>query len=165
MTAAVSIRDAVGDDIRACAELAWSARSKRGEVDWRGSLRDDLTSPERHLSVAAADGTIVGYGRAALFLPAADAPADTAPRGHYLMGMFVRPDHRRMGVGTALTKARLAWIRRHDDQAWYFANAANLASIELHRRLGFREVTRTFSFPGVSFDGGDGVLFRAELRG
>lgn len=69
-----------------------------------------------------------------------------------------------MGVGTALTRARLAWIRRHDDEAWYFANARNLASIEMHRRLGFREVTRDFSFPSVTFDGDVGVLYRAVLR-
>ena len=107
---------------------------------------------------------IIGYGRARLFVPAAHAPADTAPRGYYLTGIFVRSDHRRLGVGTALTRSRLAWIGKHDDEAWYFANARNLGSIELHRRLGFREVTGTFSFPGVTFDGGVGVLFRAVLR-
>jgi len=161
---AASIRHAAADDIPACAELAWAAGHERDQAGWRDALRDDLIAPGRHLSVAEAGGTIVGYGRAMLFLPAADAPADSAPRGYYLTGTFVRPDHRRMGVGTALTEARLAWVRRHDDEAWYFANARNLASIELHRRLGFREVTRDFSFPGVTFAGGVGVLFRAALR-
>jgi len=31
------------------------------------------------------------------------------------------------------------------------------------RPLGFREVTREFSFPGLSFDGSQGILFRASL--
>jgi ribosomal protein S18 acetylase RimI-like enzyme len=162
--AAASIRDAAADDIPACAELAWNAGLERDPAEWRDVLRDDLTASEQHLSVAEAGGVVVGYGRAMLFLPAADGPADSAPPGYYLTGMFVRPDHRRMGVGTALTQARLAWISLHEDKAWYFANAGNLGSIELHRRLGFREVTRDFSFPGVTFDGGVGVLFRAVLR-
>ena len=159
-----SIRDAVADDIASCAALARSASSKRDLADWSEALRGDLTSPGQHLSVAEAGGEIIGYGRVMLFLPSADAPAGTAPRGYYLTGMFVRPDHRRVGIGTALTRARLAWISEHDDRAWYFANARNAASIELHRRLGFREVTRDFSFPGVTFDGGVGVLFCAMLR-
>ena len=163
-TTAASIRDAAADDIPACAELAWIAGREHDQSGWRDALRDDLMAPGRHLSVAEAGGTIVGYGRAMLFLPAADAPADSAPGGYYLTGMFVRPDHRRMGLGTALTEARLAWIRLHAEEAWYFANARNLASIELHRRLGFREVTRDFSFPGVTFEGGVGVLYHAALR-
>jgi hypothetical protein len=38
-----------------------------------------------------------------------------------------------------------------------------MASIALHAQLGFREVTREFSFPGLSFDGSEGILFRASL--
>jgi hypothetical protein len=38
-----------------------------------------------------------------------------------------------------------------------------MASVELHRRLGFEEVTRDFSFPGLTFEGGKGILFRAPI--
>jgi L-amino acid N-acyltransferase YncA len=55
---------------------------------------------------------------------------------------------------------RLDWIRRRAAEAWFFANARNTASIALHRELGFEEVSRRFSFPGLTFDGGDGILFR-----
>jgi ribosomal protein S18 acetylase RimI-like enzyme len=99
-----------------------------------------------------------------LFEPDREASADTAPRGYYLTGIFVDPAHRRGGIGFALTQARLDWIRERDDEAWFFANAWNTASIELHRRFGFDEVTRRFSFPSVTFDGGEGILFRAALR-
>jgi len=46
------------------------------------------------------------------------------------------------------------------DEIWYFTNAASLL---LHYRLGFREVTRDFTYPGVTFTGGVGVLCRACL--
>jgi hypothetical protein len=62
-----------------------------------------------------------------------------------------------------LTLARLDWIAGRHDQAFYFTNARNVASIELHREFGFAEVTRDFTFPGASFEGGIGVLFRAAL--
>ena len=68
---AASIRHAAADDIPACAELAWAAGHERDRAGWRDALRDDLMAPGRHLSVAEAGGTIVGYGRAMLFLPAA----------------------------------------------------------------------------------------------
>jgi hypothetical protein len=47
---------------------------------------------------------------------------------------------------------------------WYFASADNPASLDLHRDLGFREHTREFTFPGVSFAGGGGVLCVLESQ-
>ncbi len=43
-------------------------------------------------------------------------------------------------------------------------NARNTASIELHERFGFEEITRRFSFPGLTFKGGEGILFRLRLH-
>jgi ribosomal protein S18 acetylase RimI-like enzyme len=113
---------------------------------------DDL---EHRLVVAEVDEMILGYGRAGVFEPEPDAAADTAPRGYYLTGVFVSHDQRRGGIGAALTQARLDWIGERADEAWFFANARNVASIELHLRFGFEEVTRRFSFPGLTFDGGE----------
>jgi len=115
------------------------------------------------LLVAERDGVVVAYGRAGRFEPPADAPANHAPAGFYLTGVVVEPGSRRRGVGLALTEARLAWIRERADTAWYFANPRNRATIDLHTRLGFVEVTRDFWFPAVTFQGGTGVLFRLRL--
>ena len=50
------------------------------------------------------------------------------------------------------------------DQAYYFANSANRATIDLHARFDFREVARDFTFPRATFNmGGVGVLFRVDL--
>ncbi|WP_394274807.1 hypothetical protein [Luteococcus sp.] len=40
----------------------------------------------------------------------------------------------------------------------FFANTRNRASLALHARIGFREITRDFTIPTVSFAGGEGVL-------
>jgi ribosomal protein S18 acetylase RimI-like enzyme len=158
-----SIRNAVEADLERCVALALLAAPEPGAESWKKALAADLEDLDRLLVVAEANGGIAGYGRARLFEPAPDAPADSAPRGYYLTGIFVLRAERSRGIGTALTQARLDWVCRRSAEAWFFANARNNASIELHRRLGFEEITRRFSFPGLTFDGGEGVLFRRRL--
>jgi aminoglycoside 6'-N-acetyltransferase I len=69
---------------------------------------------------------------------------------------------RRRGLGDALTVARLGWVQQRANEVWYFANARNQASIDLHSKYGFVEVTRDFTAAGVTFDNGigTGILFR-----
>lgn len=76
--------------------------------------------------------------------------------------MVVAPAWQRRGIGEALTRARLAWARRRTDEVWMFNNARNEVSLALHGRLGFVEVGRASSYLGEPFDGGAGVLMRAE---
>jgi len=164
VTSAWAIREAAAADVDRCAELGLLAAPERSRKEWSDALRLDVESAEHLLVLAESGGAIAGYGRARLFEPAADAPADTAPGGYYLTGLFVLPDHRGKGIGSALTRARLHWIGERATDAWFFANARNAVSIELHRRFGFEEVSRRFSFPGLTFEGGEGILFRLRLR-
>jgi ribosomal protein S18 acetylase RimI-like enzyme len=162
------VRAATPDDIAACVDLALIAVAGEGGAKdaafWHGAFSRDLGDPQRNFAVAASGNQIVGYARAHLFEPEADAQSGRAPSGYYLIGLFVSPDHRRCGLGASLTSFRLDWIRQRADEAWFFANAKNVASIELHERFGFEEVTRRFSFPGVTFDGGEGILFRLTFH-
>ena len=66
---------------------------------------------------------------------------EEAPKGFYLLGVVVDESFRRQGIGHVLTQMRLDWIRGRADQAYYFANAANEPTIDLHERFGFREVS------------------------
>ena len=85
-------------------------------------------APGRHLSVAEAGGTIVGYGRAMLFLPAADAPADSAPRGYYLTGMFVRHGLVLAAIGVAFGLAGAAALTRLMSSLLFQVNAIDPAT-------------------------------------
>jgi ribosomal protein S18 acetylase RimI-like enzyme len=120
-------------------------------------LERDVEDPDAALLVAEAGGDVVAYARARHV-------ADAAPPGWYLLGVIVRPDARRRGIGRELTRRRLEWIGERAPEAFYFVNERNRASIDLHAELGFVELARDFSFPGVSFDGGSGIVFRAALR-
>jgi ribosomal protein S18 acetylase RimI-like enzyme len=158
-----AIREGQHSDIEECVALALVAAPERSASDWRDSLARDIEAPDHYLVVAERRGAVVGYGRARLFEPEPQAPNDSAPRGYYLTGVFVAPNERRTGIGAALTQARLDWISDRAADAWFFANARNTASIALHERFGFEEVTRRFSFPGLTFDGGEGILLRLRF--
>ena len=116
------------------------------------------------LLVAELDTQVVGYGRAAYLTHKSDAPANTIPEGWYLTGVVVSPEYRRAGIGLALTQARVDWIANRATTIYYFANVLNRASLDLHSRLGFVELTRDFRAPGVEFSGGTGLLAVLELE-
>ena len=160
-----SVRDGRADDVGSCISLALMSSPGSDASIWQTKFIDDIEQHDRLLVVAECVGEVIGYGRAERFEPAADAPPDIAPPGYYLMGLVVHPDHRRRGVGAALTQARLDWMSNQADLGWYFANARNAASIALHASFAFEEVTRSFFFPRVDFDRGEGILFRRRFRG
>jgi ribosomal protein S18 acetylase RimI-like enzyme len=116
------------------------------------------------LLVAEAGGRIVGFGRSRRFERPPACPADVAPGGWYLLGVQVSPDFRRARIGTALTRVRLRWIARRADEAFYFTQAENRASILLHRHLGFREIARDLEFPGAPAGPDARLFFRLDLR-
>jgi ribosomal protein S18 acetylase RimI-like enzyme len=163
----LSIREATAEDVPALAEI--SARREGGEIGEHARALHrwvaEGSSGGSLLLVACHAGRAIGFGKCRRFEPAPDAPGDTAPAGWYLAGVIVDPSRRRQGVGEALTHARLDWIRARSDRAYYFANARNAASIVLHAKLGFREISRTFHHPEARFAGGSGVLFETVLGG
>ncbi len=121
-----------------------------GRIAWCSWPRSAASSP-------ASPARRAGNGRAAGF------PTTWPPSGWYLLGVIVRDRWRRHGLGRELTKKRVEWIGERADEAWYFSNARNQTSIDLHAQVGFVEVTRDFSFPDASFEGGEGILFRVDL--
>jgi ribosomal protein S18 acetylase RimI-like enzyme len=159
----VDIRPATTAD---CAEIATiSVERDGGDIaDAESRCERDILDQNRLLLVAATADGLAAFGRAGYWEPRAGAPDDVAPAGWYLFGVIVRDDWRRRGIGLELTRRRLDWIRNRADAAFYFSNARNRPSIDLHERLGFVEVTREFTFPGASFEGGVGILFRTDLK-
>ncbi len=166
---ALEIRPGRVEDVEALAQLEHERHGssveelvKRFSVGLSAAV--SAARSERLLLVATADGEVVGWGQVTHFQPSLEAPANHAPEGWYLGSLFVRAGWRRLGIGASLTRKRLAWASTKASQAYYFANSSNRASIALHKGLGFEELTRDFWFPGVTFTGGEGVLFRVGLR-
>jgi GNAT superfamily N-acetyltransferase len=149
-----------------CDDIAQISHERDGvDVhDARERCDRDLGEPKRILLVAAIGSDVVGFARAGWLEPPAVASGNAAPAGWYLLGVVVRDQWRRYGIGLELSRRRLAWISDRARVAYYFANARNHPSIDLHAKLGFVELTRDFAVPGASFEGGDGILFRVDLR-
>lgn len=121
------------------------------------ALEQVILDRDREVLVALDGDTIIGWAKTHHW-SYSDGPAEA---GHYLGGVTVDPFHRRHGVASALTAARLAWIWERSADAWYVTNSQNLASIHLHRCWGFDEVARSASFHTTHFTGGEGILFHA----
>lgn len=153
------LRDAAPSDLDALSAIELTAVTRTRD-DWATMIEKAQTDEDRLLLVADADGELAGFAQAH-FLP--QHAADQAPAGYYLTGVTVLPAFRRGGLGRTFTAARLDWIRGRAAAAWYFAASANAVSIHLHDQFGFEEVRRAPRIQGVSFESGEGVLFRADL--
>src|SRR5262245_40457130 len=96
---------------------------------WRSRFESYLVRDDRVLFVAEVEGEFAGYGRMERLDPEPVGDVPAAPAGWYLVGVVVPTRWRRLGVGTELTRARLAWAWDRTDEVWYFVNARNQASI------------------------------------
>jgi ribosomal protein S18 acetylase RimI-like enzyme len=162
---ATTVRLADKDDLDAASELAVALGdpSNGDPRIWRAALVDDLSRADRCLFVAEEDGTLVGEGRVRHFDPPTELGPNGAPAGYYLMGVGVLPFARHRGIGRDLTIARMAWTASRSRTLWFFTEVSNEGSLALHASLGFRQITRDFNYPGVSFPSGSGVLCCADL--
>lgn len=152
----VTIRAVTPDDVPDCADLL-RLRDAGACQRWEDRITSHLDDGEP-LFLAEYAREVIGYARLSWQTPVAQGGYG-APDGYYLSGMIVHPRFRRRGVGRGLTRARTAWTKARLERAFFVVNAANRASMDLHRELGYYELTRDFSFPGVCFVGGQGVLF------
>lgn len=151
----VAVRRALPGDLTAMLAL----QEQGGRSSDARSLEAAVDDGGRIVVVAHVGDNLVGWAKTHHF-PEGDG---MAPAGEYLGGVEVARDWRRRGIATVLTDERMKWIARRAQTAWYVVNANNPASIALHRRWGFMEVTRAPSFHGTTFTGGVGLLLRAGL--
>ncbi|KUN16236.1 MULTISPECIES: GNAT family N-acetyltransferase [Streptomyces] len=152
------VAEATGDDVPMLALL--QTRTRGGSAgEWADRIHRALCSERSLVITAKVSGEAVGYANAA-FLP--EHVEDGAPAGYYLTGVTVAPDWRRRGIARLLTRRRMDWIWERDSAVWCFISAKNRASLDLHRELGFDQVTVGASFQGIEFAGGEGWLLRAH---
>lgn len=152
------VAEATGDDVPTLALL--QARARGGSAgEWADRIHRTLCSERGLVITAKVSGEAVGYANAAFLSEHAE---DGAPAGYYLTGVTVDPGWRRRGIARLLTRRRMDWIRERDSAVWCFISAQNRASLDLHRELGFVQVSVGASFQGIEFTGGEGWLLRAD---
>ncbi|HUZ42534.1 MAG TPA: GNAT family N-acetyltransferase [Acidimicrobiales bacterium] len=125
---------------------------------WRNRFEADLYDGKRRFFVAQAQDDIVGFGHSVLHTRPDGADPQASPTGYFLSGLLVAPNHRRDGIGTLLTIARLNALRDLTNVVYFLAEPENTATIELHMRLGFVGVRN------VNRDGVSHILFRLDTN-
>jgi RimJ/RimL family protein N-acetyltransferase len=163
----VSFDRATREDLPALAEITAEREGESADrwLESFGRTLDRASTGSALVLVARSSGEIAAYGKVERHVLPEPSLKNAAPAGWYLAGVIVRPEHRRRGIGAALTGARLDWIAGRARTAHYFANARNQASVDLHAALGFREISRDFHHPHAHFEGGAGILFACDVSG
>lgn len=162
------IRRARTQDVDALGRLSADREggdASRHAAAFKRALEGDDVDRTSIILVAEVDREIAGFGKVRFLNESRGDERPSSPEGWYLTGLLVDARFRRHGIGSRLTEERLRWIGARNRFAHYFSNARNLVSIALHERFGFVELSRGSQFAGVSFVGGEGVLFRVDLDG
>ncbi|UKA50964.1 GNAT family N-acetyltransferase [Arthrobacter sp. FW305-123] len=126
------------------------------DASGRAPWTPEMIAPaaDRIVLVAVMQSEIVGIAKTHFH----GEPDGHAPAGHYLGGVVVHPNHRRRGIGAALTRARVDWIWSRSSTVYYFANENNTASIRMHQAMGFQSVGSFAQIRGVTADDGHSEL-------
>lgn len=152
--AAVTIRAATAADVEGLA-LVMAVRG--GDVTEHRERARRLVERLPVLSVAETGTGLVGWSGAQT------SEIEPGRGGEWLVaGLTVVPASRRQGIAARLLRHVVGEVHRcaAGEPVYSVINARNLASLELHCRLGFAEVARAATFARVEFTGGEGVLLR-----
>jgi len=147
-------RAAVTADVDA---LATVMAARGGSVEEHADHARKMIERLDVLLIAEKDGDAVGWCGVQKFAIHPEADPEWL-----IAGLTVIPDVRRQGVAARLLSQVLrdASKRAPGESVYSVINARNLASIDLHLKLGFVEVGRSASYAGIEFTGGEGVLLR-----
>jgi len=114
---------------------------KLPEHVWRERSEGGATGADRVTFVAERDGEWLGIATGLARNP--DDPTDPRP---VLVGMFVAPEARRHGVGSALVDAVVGWAReRRATGLCLWVTSTNDPALALYDKRGFRQTGETKS--------------------
>jgi GNAT superfamily N-acetyltransferase len=105
-------------------------------IEWYDDTVLAFGSVERWMSLG------IGYGVLAGDALASEAMAGPRVRGVMEMGVATRERFRGRGYGTLVSRLVARACEARGDEVWWNANAGNLPSIAIARRLGFRRERR-----------------------
>ena len=126
-------------------------------------LENIESATDFNLIVAEYKTEIVGFGRSIYYDLGKVQITYPAPSGWYLMGVIVKPEFRRHGIGRRIIEERLIRISENSSEVYFVVNANNKASIKLHEELGFKKIDEGEGFLNIKFDDGKGCLFKKQM--
>jgi len=149
----IKIRTAHENDVLSLACLASNIQTEQHELPKIFEEEIALTrkrTGQRLLLVAYNHDGLIAFAGSRYYQPQSDpSPYDTVnplPEGWYLKGVSVRSDYHRQGIATKLTEMRLRWLKERTDSAYLFFDREAKVATPMYGRLGFREISRDWTF-------------------
>jgi len=140
----MTVREATAEDRPTIHELVAAMTEELWQRPFPPPQTTDEWLDEQHVFVADADGEIVGF--------AAGRSSDAEP-GHLHL-IYVKPDHRREGIGKELLRAFVAQMREDGaEQITLDVDTSNTHAIAVWEQLGFTEFARRLSAPANALEG------------
>ena len=104
---------------------------------WREFVDKLIEEDPRQIQVAEQNGLLVGY---LICQKTVTTPLDMAYNWSYISDIYVRPTHRRQGIGKKLLQTTLEYLKSAGSEhtrlaVWH----RNEHAIKLYKELGFRE--------------------------
>jgi len=104
---------------------------------WREFIDKLIDEDPRQIQVAEQDGILVGY---LVCQRTVTTPLDIGYKWSYISDIYVKPTHRRQGIGRRLLRTALEYLKSVGRESirlsvWY----RNERAIKLYKELGFRE--------------------------
>jgi GNAT superfamily N-acetyltransferase len=145
----MEIRTIAAADWRTLRETRLAALADSPEA-FSGTLMEALALPDDEWRRRAAPGAgsqgFAAVSDGAWIGMCAVLEQDPVPQ---LVSVWVHPEHRGRGVGSALSSAAVAWCRRRGHATVIvWVNAANAVAIHTYEKVGFRPTGESKPFPG-----------------
>lgn len=139
------IRKAELKDLEALAELALALWPDNSAEEMRADLKTIMEKEDAAFFLLFVEGRVIGFAQVSLRQDYVEG-TETSPVG-YLEGIYVKPNHRRRGLGRSLVTACEVWLRRKGCEE--FASDCELTNEEsllFHLHTGFLEANRIICF-------------------
>ena len=140
---------------------------EKSKSQFARNFHSDAKIVPREIFKAVKGGQIVGYGRCEFFDPALGSTlyglGEELAKGIYLSGVLVHEDVRGMGVGIELTNLRIEWARERADRIYCYIQETNIPSLDMHMKLGFKQIQKDLRYPTDSKEERTGVLLELRL--
>lgn len=137
----VRIVQALGHDAALLGKMASLLWPKHRPQDLAGEFEELLGSREAAVFIAYVEDVPVGFAQCQLRRDYVEG-TDSSPVG-YLEGLFVKPSHRRQGIGKMLVRACEDWAKEQNCSEFASdCEIENMASRQFHIKAGFLEANQ-----------------------
>ncbi len=113
--------------------------SKENAEKWMSFVKNIMDKGEGTLKLAIISGKIIGY----IFYTWSDSPIKTKLKRALIYDLYVKPEFRNRGVGTALLYEAIDELKKKDvDFIQLTVISKNIPAIKLYKKFGFVETMK-----------------------